>query len=446
MSVTALFYLVAYAFGLCKALAGRPVWGMYVYFLCFYMHAPSQWWGQSLPSIRWALLASVVTLVSLLIYPPKRGFRFWQFRENKWLSLLFIFTLIQYPFVINSNIHGDYVFLLLKFILFIFLLQNTVFTLSDVKKILWVNLFGGAYLAYMGMSMHSGGRLEGIGTPGMESANQLGQHFAIILLMGGYLLIEKFNKSHVFVAFALSLILMALFMTESRGVIAALAASGLLGIYFVPDGKRKKIMSFGLLAAIACLMLMGPQIIERFKGMEKDNMGEVKDRSAGSRMVILNAQWEMFKKSPFIGHGHRGTLLLSNQFMSSEYLTTSGGGNVAVRASHNVAASFFVDHGAVGAFLYFMAIFSCAWRIWSVRKKINHIDPSMQEECRGLASLLTGCVIALTCFILSGMGSNNKKLEGDIWIMAIAPVLFYRMNRISTKNERQLLLKKGDEQ
>jgi len=433
MTLTALFYLVVFGFGLIKSIAGKPIWGLYIYFFCFYFHAPSQWWGQALPDLRWSLIASAVTLFSLILYPPKLGFRFWKFRENKFLLLFALFVVAQLGFSLNSTAHSEYVELLLKFLFFIFLLQNAVSTKKDIEGIIWANLLGCTFLAYLGLSTHSGGRLEGIGTPGMESANQLGQHFALVILMSAYLLLEKLRWVHVVIAGCLSLMLMALFLTESRGVLLSLIATGGIASFFIPVGTKKKFSTFAILALLASSMLMGPQILARFQGVEDNANGEMSDRSAQSRVEILRAQFEMFKDSPWVGHGHRGTLLLSPFYISEEYLTKSKG--LTVRASHNVAAAFFVDHGIIGASLYFMAILSACWRIWSVRGKVVHLNETDKKDFQRHACLLAGCVLALTSFMIGGMGSNNKKLEGDIWLLALIPVIHHRVKRLSRKNE-----------
>ncbi len=432
MNATLLFYLSAYAFGLWKAFVSRPVWGVYVYFLCFYMHAPSQWWGKSLPEFRWAMVASLVTIVAIILNPPRRGFRFFEFRENWLLIALFLLVSIQTPFALVPEFHKEYVFLLFKFIMFIFIVQNTVWTAKDLERVIWVNLFGGAYLAYMGMSMHTGGRLEGIGTPGMESANQLGQQFAVLIFAGGYLLLQKFRLSHVFVSIALCFILMALFMTESRGVLAAMAVTGLLAAIFIPQGKRGKVATFGALSIVAASLLMGPQIIARFQGVKQDNLGDMKDASAQSRVVIIKSQWEMSKSSPVFGHGHRGTLILSPDYIDEKYFAHGTGH----RASHNVVMAFLVDHGFVGLGIYLILIVTCAWRIWLIKRPVDLLPEKMQQEFVFLSSLKVGCTLALVCFFLSGMGSNNKKLEGDIWMFAFIPLVSARMHRIVRKQER----------
>tara|TARA_Y100000310_G_scaffold271798_2_gene286438 strand:- start:1146 stop:2480 length:1335 start_codon:yes stop_codon:yes gene_type:complete len=432
MTLTALFYLFVYTAGLIKALAGKPIWGIYIYFFCFYFHAPSQWWGQALPDIRWALIASFVTLISLFMYPPKEKLRFWGFRENRWLTYLAFFVVLQMAFCLNLDTHMIYVVLLLKFIFFIFLFQNTVRTMDDIKGVLYVNLFCGAYLAYLGISTHQGGRLEGIGTPGMESANQLGQHFALVILMTCYLLLEKFRWTHILIASSIALMMYALFMTESRGVIAALGVTGFVSLFFIPKGRFVKYSAFATLGIVAAALLMGPQIMERFQDMGKDKIGEGIDKSAESRVVILKSQWEMFKDSPFVGYGHRGTLLLSQKYIPEEYMTESQG--MTVRASHNVAAAFFVDHGIIGGLLYFFAIFSCGFRIFDARKSMVYLSEKEQKEYRLHAGLLAGCILALVSFMAGGMGSNNKKLEGDIWLLALAPVIHVRMRELKKKN------------
>jgi O-antigen ligase len=434
MSVTAIFYLIIYSAGLFKALAGKPVWGLYTYFLCFYFHAPTQWWGQSLPNVRWALLAALVTLVALLIHPPKRGFRFFEFKENILISVLGAYIVLQSTFALNPQIHAEYTFLFLKFILFIFLVQNTVWTRTDITRLIWANLFGGAFLAYLGMSMHNGGRLEGIGTPGMESANQLGQHFALLIFMGGYLLLSKFRPSHIYVVFTLCLCLMAMFLTESRAVLASVAATAVLAIIFVPRGSAKKFGVFAVLALFAGSLLMGPQIIERFSSMKKDDLGGSQDTSADSRMIIIDAQIEMSKNRLLLGYGHRGTLLLSPMYIPQEY-HAQGTGH---RASHNLFMSMLVDHGLFGLIVYFSIVILCVSRIFMVKRKPEGVSLPMQEEYALLGHIQTGLILALCCYIISGMGSNNKKLEGDIWMFAMVPIVGARMKRIESKSNRNI--------
>ena len=264
--------------------------------------------------------------------------------------------------------------------------------------------------------------MENYGVGSGWDSNLAGQHFAAMIILGGYLLLEKLNKTHAFVAAGIGVIMMGLFMTESRSAIIAVGGTGVIATFFVPQGKRKKLAMFGVLAIVAGASLMGPQIVERFQGMQKDELGEVEDKSAESRFVIIRAQIEMWKASPIIGHGHRGTLILSPNYIDEEYQT--GG----VRASHNVLMAFLVDHGLIGTILYFGAIFSCWLRLLGYKYKTK---PEEQTEYQKLLStMLVGASLALLAFMLCGMGSNNKKLEADIWLIAFIPLLSQEIRRI----------------
>ena len=420
--LTALIYILFFFFGAIKSLAGKPIWGLYIYFWSFYLHAPTQWWGAHVPDLRWSFLAAFISLLSLILH-KKTPWRFWSFRENKLLTGLFVLVLLQWHWTALPDFHTEYVFLLLKFILFIFVVQNTLDSTDDIKKIFIANLIGGAYLAYLGISSHQGGRLGGLGTAGMDGANQLGQHFIVLLFMGSYLLLMAWNKITIIILGCLALILVATFLTESRGVIIAMFATGTLALFLIPKGTGGRFLLFACLAGLASAALMGPQIIERFKGMGTDSSGEMEDASAQSRWVIIDAQWSMLSHSPVIGHGHRGTLVLSPNFIPEEYHAAGTG----IRASHNVAMSFLVDHGWLGFLLYFGAIVSACWRGWSVKQGSDTISDAYKNEHFILRCMLAGAVLALASFMLGGMFSNNKKLEADIWLLALIPIIHSRI-------------------
>ncbi len=425
--LTVLFYLFVYCGGLLIALSGRPLYGLYIYFFSFYLHAPSQWWGQSLPDIRWSLIAAIITLGVVLFKPPARGLRFWTFHENKLLSLMAVFVCLQQFWVKYGVLHMDYVILFVKFLILIFIIQNIVVSAKELRGVIWANVLGTAYLAYYGISQFDGGRLEDAGANGMD-ANLVGMHFAAMVYMGAYLLMERFRYTHIILAIALSLILMGLFLTESRGSIIALGASGLLALFFHPQGSKPKFITLGLLGAISAAVLMGPQIVDRFEGMKKDNVGEVQDASAASRMVIINAQIEMWKKHPILGFGHRGTLVQSPAYLPEDYLTGPG-----VRASHNLTMALLVDHGIIGASLYFGAVLLALSKIFRYKFKLQKGE-TLSDDQKLYSHALLGAILALLCFIVGGQGSNNKKLEADIWLLALIPLIH---REIQTHNQKR---------
>src|SRR5690606_30782858 len=66
-STTILFLLCFFAALMASIM--HPIWALVAYLVDYYQHPPLRWWGRWLPSsIRWALLASVVLLVTNLMH------------------------------------------------------------------------------------------------------------------------------------------------------------------------------------------------------------------------------------------------------------------------------------------------------------------------------------------------------------------------------------------
>jgi O-antigen ligase len=429
MSVTAIGYLIFFFYGLFKTITDKPIWGIYVYFFTFYLHAPSSWWGRSLPDLRWSFIAAIVTLLALFAKREKHALVFWKYASNKLIFLFTLFVIFQSVLVNNVSVHMEYVFLIIKFTVLIFILQNSIKSLDDLRGVVWINLLGSSYLAYVGITQFSGGRLEGLSTAGMSSANQLAQLFGAVLIFLSYTLLGKFDKRSLVKMPFICAILYALFLTESRGALLGLAVVGALAMFFVPKNTKKMFFTFALLALVAGSILMGPQLIERFRSTQANEFGEIQDKSARSRFTIIESQWKMVKQSPITGHGNRGTLLLSPYYIPKEYLTAEG-----VRSSHNLVMAMLVDHGFIGASLYFLAVFICMKKIFLVRRKMPEIIDSETQE---LLNLLAGTCLALTYYICVGMASNNKPLEPDIWFLALIPIISSLVEQRLNSKERQ---------
>ena len=68
MSLTAIVFVGVYVACLGYALMRRPMYGLVAYLWAFYNHPPSRWWGDDLPTLRWSLIAAVVTLLALKLH------------------------------------------------------------------------------------------------------------------------------------------------------------------------------------------------------------------------------------------------------------------------------------------------------------------------------------------------------------------------------------------
>lgn len=430
MSLTAIAFLAAYFGCLFRAFSKDPKWGLYAYLLAFYAHPVGRWWGQSLPDLRWSFLAALVTLVAVF-FSKKKG-RWLSSKESKYYLVFLLYLLVQYLWVLNSTFHTIFVLLVVKYFILILLIQQCIKTKEDVIGFIICNAIGALYFGYLGYS-YGGGRLEGVGGPGVESANGLGQHLAILLIMSSYLLLIKIGKIKYLLLFAVLVILNTIMLTESRGALLSLVLTGVVAIFFVPPSVKKIFFSLAILGAVAFSLLMGPQIVERFRSTQQNSFGEIQDKSAASRLVIIKAQYEIFKEKPFLGQGHRTTLVLSPLYIPEEYLTKVKSGEQAVqrRASHNFLMGMLTDHGIIGVILYALICLSLFKSLLKVRKVIK-AEAKVDNE---LLLIQAGLCLGFVCYLIAGMFSNNKIFEIAVWLIALIPIINRLLEQSLTRNQ-----------
>ena len=429
MSLTAIVFLIAYFGCLLRAFTTDPKWGLYAYLLAFYAHPVGRWWGQSLPDLRWSFLAALFTLVAVLFSKKKENWL--SSNVSKYYLFFLIYLIAQYLWVLSSTYHTIFVLLVVKYFILILLIQQSIRTKEDVIGFIICNTIGALYFGYLGYS-YGGGRLEGVGGPGVESANGLGQHLAILLIMTSYLLLIKLGKIKYLLIFAVLVILNTIMLTESRGALLSLVLTGAVAIFFVPPSVKKVFFSFVILGAVAFSLLMGPQIVERFKSTQKTSLGEIQDKSAASRIVIIKAQYEMFMEKPFFGQGHRTTLILSPLYIPQEYLTKVKAGERAVerRASHNFLMGMLTDHGILGFSFYALIILHFFKSLLKVKKVIRSKDTVDIE----LLLIQTALCLGFVCYLIAGMFSNNKIFEIVVWLIALIPIVNRLLEQSLTRN------------
>lgn len=406
MPITALGFLAVFSIG-CLVALKRPFVGLLLYFFVFYMHPPGKYWGSFLPEMRWTLIVAVVTLLSTLMHAKNKG-AWLKFKESKILLLFFAYTCIQIPIVTFSTVQTDYAILLFKLIIVFFLIITLVNSEKKLIALIVANCIGAAYIGLTALQTHTRGRFEAAGLPGIEDGNLLAIHLIPIIIISSAIVVTNLKKRFlIFVPLALAANL--LFMSGSRGGLVGLFVAGVCFVFFAPKLKRTQILKWASVAAVAGLMLVGPLIIERINKVVEASDTEQIDKSAYSRFVIIESQWKMFKDYPVMGFGHRGTLLLSPFYVPEDFMTnTDVGGR---RASHNITMSFLVDHGIIGAFLYFLLVFTAFMRVREIKRS--------GDERINVKLILLGSCSGLLGLMAASQFSNSKVLEISIWLFAL---------------------------
>ncbi len=327
---------------------------------------------------------------------------------------------------LNVKIHLQYAEQVINFLVLIFLIQGSVRDENDLRAFVIIAMIGCSYFGYLGMTRVGGGRLNGIGGPSIESANQMSQHVAAILFAGAYLMLAKHRRfwHYLLLGLLLAVLVKTIVMAGSRGVYVAIGLTGVLMLVFSPQRVRRKLYILAGISIVLASIEFGSALFSRFDTVALDEYGEVVDLSARSRIYIAEAQLVMFKEAFLLGHGHQGTLILSPTYIPEEFLTTITTSEHAGRASHNFVMSLLVDHGLIGASLYLFIIIRCLMHLPGL------IKMEVREDQQTLHLLLIGLCMGLLCLMIAGMTSDHKNAETAIWFFALIP--FY-MSKLKEK-------------
>jgi O-antigen ligase len=219
---------------------------------------------------------------------------------------------------------------------------------------------------------------------------------------------------------AMPFLLNTIVLSGSRGAFLALFGTGLALWYLKPRKHRKLFYAFAVLGVILFGMLASSVFITRMDtiGAAAEQSSDA-DRSAASRLIIIKAQWEMAKKYPF-GAGHRGTAVLSTQYLDEIYLSHSvvNGRLVAgQRSSHNTFMSALVEQGIPGAIMW-----GWLW-LWIAlalrRSKEREIDDAASQRVT-LAAAIGG---GLAMVFVAGLFVDYIKAEVQLWLVVLLAVI-----------------------
>lgn len=422
MSLFAVAFVLLYTSMLVLSFVKRPFFGLVAYLMAFYLNPPMRWWGESLPDLRWSFTAAVVTILSILIRDRELFFKGW-FLETKVFGLFTVYVLLQLIWAIDLSTHGEWVSTCINFFILMVMLQGAIKDERDVVGFILVNLIGCSYFGYLGAIRSVGGRLDGIGGPAIASSNQMSQHLIAMLFAGGYLLFLKGRRWwwYLGVALLLAILVKTILMAGSRGSFLAVGLTGCLALLVVPGPVRKRMYLMAGAAAVVLAVEVGPMIQERFAGVFADKVEEIEDDSARSRIFIVEAQIRMFQESPMLGHGHKGTQILSPLYIPPEYRSMTETGE-SIRASHNFLLSLLVDHGIVGTLIYLFITVRCMSRLLDATRA-----DMPNEQAYNMKLLLMGLTLGLICHIISGMTSDHKNGETDIWFYVLIPLCLLKL-------------------
>lgn len=208
------------------ALVRHPVYGLYLYLAVFYIHPPSRWWSYVLPDLRWSLITAAVALLALIIHrkrlPKAEGT--WYSNVPGMVMIMFVVWLwIQNFWALDGPTHFNASVQYTKYILVFYLFYRLATDAAEATDILLVHIAGCAYLGILCFlaGRDIGGRLDGVGGPGIDDANTLGMFLATGVITAAMLFISLKGWRRFAIVLAMPIILNGLILTGSRGHFSA---------------------------------------------------------------------------------------------------------------------------------------------------------------------------------------------------------------------------------
>lgn len=420
MSTTAIVYILVFGGLLTAALFRNPRYGLYAYLGTFYLHPVDRWWGSDLPDWRWSLIAATATLVATLRLPAQTDRPTWT--ANTGAKLLIVLTgwiWIQNLWALSAEDHLELSILYTKYVVLLYLIYRLVDDEEAIRYFLIAHVLGCFYLGMLVLQAPDTGRLEGVGGPGINEANALAMHLGTGMMAGTALLAIRSIPLRAFALAALAVIANGIVQTESRGAFLGVAAGGVAMFILSPARFRRLWIVLGVVG-LAVLLRIAPETFwERISTISTTAKTEAAvDQSSQTRLELFKAQWQMFLAYP-MGSGHRGTAVLSPQYLDEAYLSRSSDdpNGQRARSSHNTFMTALTEQGVPGAFLF------AGLLLWIVRTTLAtkaRLSES-ENDVRGLYLMAVGGSLGVA--LVAGMFTDYFKSEVFIWSIALLSVL-----------------------
>lgn len=412
--MTGIVFFACFIIGCCLAFIRHPIFGLLTYVATYYLHPPSRWWGATLPSLRWSLIAGCVTLITVLLQNKKTDPKIVNARRSFLFSFfLFIgWLIIQSIWALNPEMHSELIWSFIKYAILIWVITSVIDNEKHLLWFCWTHVAGCTYLGWIAYTSYEGGRFEYFGGPDINEANAGALQLVSGVFIGSALILLPKIKHKGIALFSLPLIVNAIVLTASRSAFLAAATGGIIFNIFSPKHLRKLILGMSLLALIMFIILTNEQYWNRIGTIKAagDNIEGV-DTGSG-RLIIIEAQLKMFASHQF-GCGHRCTVTLSPQYMDKNMLT--GTGEQKGRASHSTQFSLLVEQGIPGIAFYLLYL---SWITNQILKSHNKIGKS-----HFLQAITPATLAILVSVTIGDIFVDYLKSEVRFWFISVMIVL-----------------------
>lgn len=389
----------------------RAAWAIPLYMLTFYAAPYLWWWGDELPDLRYALASGLVLLgaVVLGLSRPEEGRRRLTFVNWAALGMVVNAIFVHLFLAAGPRYSQSDLIELAKFCLLFYLMTLAIKSKADLRLAFLAMALGAGYIGYEvtinERGDFNGGRLEGVGAPGADSANSLASLLITTLPLTGSLLSESRLWVKLLVVCTAPLALNVIILCNSRGAFLALIGSGLAYVLIARGRTRKNAFKTLALGAVTLYLLLGdPQILERFATTFVGS--DERDSSASSRLEFWTAGWELLKDRPLGAGGGAFKYVLGERYLR-EFTT-----QVDSRSLHNGYLTVATSWGIQGLALQLVFILGAMVAAYRTSERCR-VAGREHDALMGIC-VIAGCVALLITSIFGSFLPN----EWCFWVAA----------------------------
>lgn len=411
MSKILLVWILTYGGGLALALV-HPIYPFVSYLTFYYLPPQKNWWGDSLPSLRWSLLASAVMLASILL----KGASLERLKNVKnpalvWFLLFGANVVLVTAWAQNRARSWYWTVALLKLILLYVLIPVTVRTPAHFDIFAGAHIGGATYWGYKAWDdpKREAGRLKDVGGPDTQNENAAAAHLLTVLpFVAVYFFSVKRRVTQAVILTCGAFIVNVIILCNSRGATVGFLVMVCAAIAVAGRGKRLKLLGVTAASVLTLLALADHRFLER-----QQTTVDANDGSSQGRLASWQAGLDLVRDHP-LGTGGRGFHILSPQYIPEIVESHRG----EERSVHNTYLQLAAEWGIQG-FLLWSGFIATTLMLLRRSRKAAVDDAWYFYRFMAIELALVGTLVA-------GIFTNRLYGESVYWMCGLAFAL-YRM-------------------
>ena len=299
-----LFGIVLIVSGFYRTIFVDPVWGLYLFAALTHIRLTQLGENIALP-LQVPMAIACLTLIMYLASPRyDRKFSKWSIDIFLMACMVIGMAISSWGAEFNSEVSWKFTSDFAKYFVFFVILVNMVDSLEKVEWFHRTLILAAVWLVYRCWDLRgtTGARFENIGGDVISDGNHYAAALVFLFPFVFQKCMSKDRRISIGAAILCFGIIMAIFISGSRGGLLGITA---LGVWLIVAFKeqRKKVLLVAISVGLISVLFMNDFQKERLSDLFSATSEETRDSSAQGRIDFWKLALELFKENPVAGVG-----------------------------------------------------------------------------------------------------------------------------------------------